>query len=266
MTKLQQNIKPQTEKRQVIFALPAFNEADNLPNVLAGLNTAGVMSHALGFTHRFVVVDDGSSDSTIDVLREWQGYVDLEILRHQRNLGLGATIQDALAKAVSISRENDVVVTLDADGTHPAGLTFTMLLKIVEGCDVVIASRYRYGARVLGLHWHRHLMSVCAALLFKLLLPIPAVRDYTCGFRAYKAGLLARSFEFWQGKLVTQQGFQCMPEIILRLRRADPHAVFGEVPMVLRYYRKKGKSKMRVIRTVLGSLKLVLIYRFGMVS
>lgn len=266
MTILQQNIQPQEEKRQVIFALPAFNEAENLPNVLTGLNTAGEVSHALGFTHRFVVVDDGSSDSTMNVLREWQRQVDLEIIKHQRNLGLGATIQDALAKAVNMSREDDVVVTLDADGTHPSGLTFTMLLKIVEGCDVVIASRYRYGARVLGLQWHRHLMSACAAFVFKLLLPIPAVRDYTCGFRAYRAGLLARSLEFWHGKLVTQKGFQCMPEIILRLRRADPNAVFAEVPMVLRYYKKKGESKMRVMRTVVASLKLVLMYRFGMVS
>lgn len=250
----------------MIYALPAYNEAENLPALLADLQVAGERASCLGFATRFVIVDDGSVDATPDILREWQGRVRLDIITHRPNQGLGLTIAHALEKAASLAQGGDVVVTLDADNTQPPSLVFAMLLKVLEGNDVVIASRYRYGAKVLGLAWHRHLMSLGAALLFKLVFPIPGVRDYTCGFRAYEAGFLRRGFETYSGALVTERGFQCMAEILLRLCRVDRNASFVEVPMVLKYYQKKGGSKMKVLTTVLATLRLLAKHRLGMVG
>jgi dolichol-phosphate mannosyltransferase len=149
---------------------------------------------------------------------------------------------------------------MDADNSHPAGLIIQMTRMILEGNDVVIASRYRPASRVRGLSWHRRLMSTGARVLFQVMFPIPGVRDYTCGYRAYRAGLLKEAFKVYGDALVEGQGFQCMADILIKLSRMN--AIMTEAPMILRYDLKKGTSKMRVTRTVLNTLKLIIKSRF----
>jgi dolichol-phosphate mannosyltransferase len=91
-------------------------------------------------------------------------------------------------------------------------------------------------------------------------LPIPGVRDYTCGFRAYRASVLGASIEHYGDRFVTEKGFSCMVDVLLKLRRLrinGARIVMGEAPMVLRYDLKGGVSKMRVLRTIRQTLSLV---------
>jgi dolichol-phosphate mannosyltransferase len=68
------------------------------------------------------------------------------------------------------------------------------------------------------------------------------------------------AFERYGERFVDQAGFQCMLDVLLKLR---PFGwVIGEVPMVLRYDRKGGASKMRVWRTARASLALLVRRRF----
>ena len=60
---------------------------------------------------------------------------------------------------------------------------------------------------------------------------------------------------------MAQSGFTCMVDILLKLRRLD--AIISEVPMILRYDRKFGISKMLVVRTVVDTLHLIVSRRFG---
>jgi len=106
--------------------------------------------------------------------------------------GLGETIRDALELAARKADPEDVVVTMDADNTHPVELIPEMVPRLLEGYDVVIASRYRTGASVVGLSGFRRLMSFGARLIYQAVFPIRGVRDYTCGFRAYRAGFSRR--------------------------------------------------------------------------
>ena len=129
-----------------------------------------------------------------------------------------------------------------------------------EGADVVIASRYRSGSRVVGLSLWRRFMSLGARILFQTVFPILGVRDYTCGYRAYRARLLRQAFALYGDRFIEHAGFQCMADILLKLSRFNP--VFREVPMILRYDRKGGASKMQVGTTVVNTLELVLQRRF----
>ncbi len=79
------------------------------------------------------------------------------------------------------------------------------------------------------------------------------MRDYTCGFRAYRVSLLRRAFDDYGESFVDQQGFQCMADILLKLRRYRPR--IGELPFVLRYDRKAGSSKMKLGRTTWSTLR-----------
>jgi dolichol-phosphate mannosyltransferase len=132
-----------------------------------------------------------------------------------------------------------------------------MLGLIREGHDVVIGSRYVSGARVVGVPFHRRVLSGGASLLMRTVFPIEGVRDYTCGFRAYRASILQAAFARYSERLISQKGFSCMVDILLKLRTLEPDPIMGEVPLVLRYDLKHGMSKMRAARTIVDTLVLM---------
>jgi len=89
---------------------------------------------------------------------------------------------------------------------------------------------------------------LAASLLFRALFPIPGVRDYTCGYRAYRGAILQRAFATYRDQFIEESGFTCMAEILIKLRRLSVRA--GEVPLILRYDLKSGTTKMKVTRTI----------------
>jgi dolichol-phosphate mannosyltransferase len=130
-----------------------------------------------------------------------------------------------------------------------------MVRMISEGYDVVIASRYREGSRTIGVPVLRRALSRGASWLFRAVFPIQGVRDYTCGYRAYRAGVVRSAIARYGEEFLDQDGFQCMVDILLKLR--PMHLVFGEVPFILRYDYKEGGSKMNVSKTVRDTLGLM---------
>jgi dolichol-phosphate mannosyltransferase len=240
----------------IYIVLPAWNEAANLPPLLRSmkrnLEEAGLSQYHV------VVIDDGSTDGTADVVSSLKADVPLTLRQNERNIGLAETLKRGLMCAVGLSRDDDdIIVTMDADNTHTPGLIFRIAQAIREGNDVVIASRYRYGARVRGLSASRRLLSQGASWLFRVVFPMRGVRDYTSGFRGYRAGLLRRAFdELGPDGIISERGFACMVDILLKIREFDP--IITEVALILRYDQKKGASKMHVGRTVRETLHLML--------
>ena len=245
-------------RRIVRIVLPAYNEADNLPGLLRALQETMEDNR---IEYEVIVVDDGSSDDTAAVVESWARALPLLLVRHPVNLGLGATLRDGLQSALERAGERDVVITMDADATHMPGLIVQMVRMIGEGYDVVIASRYRAESRVYGVPLLRRIMSRGASLLMRVAFPIRGVRDFTCGYRAYRADVLRRGVDRYQGQFVNQEGFQCMVDILLKLR--PMRLIFGEVPLLLRYDRKGGESKMNIGRTARNTLMLLLRRRLG---
>lgn len=243
---------------RVIVVLPAYNEEANIGRLLDRIDLA---LREEKFPYGVVVVDDGSKDRTLSILQDYESRVPLTIHRHIQNQGLGPTIRDGLLVAARMAGPHDVIVSMDADETHNPGLIFRMVHMIREGHDVVIASRYRDGSRIHGLAAYREFISIGASWLFRVVFPTRGVRDYTCGFRAYRAATLQAAVSKHGERLVTAAGFQCMVDILLKLR--DMNVIFGEVPMILRYDLKEGQSKMKVVRTIFNTLALLVNRRFG---
>jgi len=246
------------ERRKVVIVLPVFNEAAAIGSLLRGIDEA--MGEA-DITYEIVTIDDGSTDDTPHIVREFASMLPIRAQRHEVNLGLGATIRDGLMVAAGITGDRDVIVTMDADDTHMPGLVLRMVRMISEGHDVVIASRYREGSQARGVPLQRRVLSRSASWLLRFLFPIPGVRDYTCGYRAYNASVVRSVIELGGEAFRDLDGFQCMVDILLKLRKMD--LVFGEVPFVLRYDRKHGRSKMDVPRTVRNTLLLAAKRKFG---
>jgi dolichol-phosphate mannosyltransferase len=242
------------------IVLPAFNEAENLPDLFRSIKR--IQDEDVQGSLEVVLVDDGSSDATFSVVQKWSKEFPMQILRNDPNRGLAYTFQRGMTAAIEQSGEGDVIICMDADNTHLPGLIPTMVRSVQEGRDVVIASRYQHGAVLRGVAPHRQLMSTGMSWLFRLLSPVPGVRDYSCGYRAYRAAFMKQCLAQEGASLFAGEGFACMVGMLLQLHRCG--GIMGEVPMVLRYHQKKGASAMNVVRTVFLTCKLLLKARFGL--
>ena len=243
---------------KVRVVLPAYNEEQALGQLIPRI--VQTLSETQ-WEFDILVVDDGSSDGTVQAAKELQVDFPVQIHCHEVNRGLGAAITSCLTQGIEGLSDNDIVVAMDADNTHPPQLITRMVPMIREGHDIVIASRYQTGGRVVGLSLHREWLSLGARFMMRLLFPVRGCRDYTCGYRAYRVGLLRQALADHDGVLTQETGFACMADLIMMLSRYG--AVVGEVPLLLRYDFKSGVSKMRVMRTVKQTIRMVLRHRFG---
>jgi dolichol-phosphate mannosyltransferase len=243
---------------KVIVVLPVFNEEPNIGPLLDRLSEHFGDS---SLPYEVVAVDDASSDRSLAILEEYSARQPVRVLRHEVNQGLGASLRDGLYNAAKIAGERDIIVTMDADATHTPGLILRMVRMVREGHDVVIASRYQPGSVVRGVPLHRRVVSRLGSLLMRVMFPIPGVRDYTCGYRAYLGSALRAALARYGESFVDQDGFQCMVDILLKLRAM--RLIFGEAPLILRYDLKQGASKMRLTRTAVQTLRVIARRRMG---
>lgn len=113
--------------------LPCYNEAANLRTLLPELQAYLQAGHD---RWEVVLVDDGSSDDTAQVLTEWSRQAGFRALLLSRNFGKEA----ALTAGLEASR-GEVVVMMDADHQHPLSFVTEMVRRWQAGADVVYAAR-----------------------------------------------------------------------------------------------------------------------------
>ncbi len=231
------------------IALPAYNEERSLPALLERYVALRPVLEARGLRLRVLVVDDGSTDGTIAAAERFRDRLDLEVLPHGVNRNLGAGLRTGLTGALERCTDEDAIGTMDADNTHDPALFPRMWETMqAENADVVIASRYVRGGDEVGLTAIRKVLSRGASFLLTLVTRVPGARDYTCGFRLYRASTLRRAFRLWGDRMIEEAGFVCMAELLVKLGLGGARVT--EAPLVLRYDLKEGASKMKILRTI----------------
>ena len=227
--------------RKLWIGLPAYNEEATIPALFPRFKE---VFPEKALPYHIALYNDGCTDRTVERALAWHNELNVEVIGKTVNKGLGEGLRCLIDHVVERAADDDVLFIMDCDDTHHPRQFKEMLAVIERGKDVVIASRYRRGARIAGLAPHRRLLSLGAAMLFKSLHWCPGVLDYTCGFRAYRVGLLKRARTHYGERLVEERGFACMVELLLKLNRLG--AKMGEVPLDLRYDLKQSASKMDV--------------------
>jgi dolichol-phosphate mannosyltransferase len=241
----------------VYIGLPARNEEIALPRVLRRIE---LLHASLQNTITVVVYNDGSTDSTTTIARQWQERLSLVLLDCPHHKGLGAGLRALVRHVVETAHEEDILVIMDCDDTHDPAQITEMLRLIEERADVVIGSRFAPGAIVRGVPPLRHVTARGAVALFKLIHPVRGVRDYTCAYRSYRVSALKKASDSYGAKLIKESGFSCMAELLLKLNALGFQ--FIEVPLQLRYDQKPTASKMRVTSNIIQLLKLLVHSRF----
>jgi dolichol-phosphate mannosyltransferase len=217
-----------------------------------------VLADRYGLRLQIVAVNDGSKDRTKEIAERLEKEHDnFKLINHPHNKGLGEAVKTGLLYFTEECPDSTHMCLMDCDNTQDPVYITDMLDRMNEkSADVVIASRYQSGAEVKGVSGIRLLMSGGAKYVFSVLLHVPGVRDYTCGYRLYGREILKKAGGRFGEGLVAESGFTCMVELLYKLYCCG--AVFTEIPFELRYDYKKGSSKMAVLRTAVNSLRLSL--------
>lgn len=159
-----------------LTALPVYNEVEHVSEVL---------DQALRYSSEVLVVDDGSTDGTAELL---SARSDLHLVTHAENQGYGSALQTAFDYAVL--RKYDVLVTIDCDGQHEPQ-RIPQFVTACRAADVVSGSRYlkQFDTDSIPPADRRRInLQITAELNERLGL---SLTDAFCGFKAYRVAALA---------------------------------------------------------------------------
>ncbi|GAA0965705.1 polyprenol monophosphomannose synthase [Actinocorallia libanotica] len=211
----------------VIVIIPTYNERENLPPIVSRVRAAVPAAHVL-------VVDDGSPDGTGELADGLARADDrVHVLHRTAKDGLGAAYLAGFAWA--LERGHDVVVEMDADGSHQPEQLPSLLAALADA-DLVIGARWIPGGRVENWPRRREVLSRGANVYARLLLGIP-LHDATGGYRAFRRETLQKIG--LEG--VESRGYCFQVDLALRTLRAGLRV--REVPITF-VERVHGSSKM----------------------
>jgi dolichol-phosphate mannosyltransferase len=241
------------------FVIPAYNEAENIPRLLADL---APVARKLGA--RVIFVDDGSTDGTADVIREHSSDLHIAVVRHTINRGLGTAINTGIRAALGESSDDDAIVTMEADTTSDLSDLPRMLERFEAGADIVLASVYAPGGKIVGVAGWRLLASKSVSNTFRYLGGLRQIHTLSSLYRIYRAGTLRRAADTYGYLLVREPGFAANVELLLKLYNAGATVV--EVPTTNDWTTRKGESKMQLKPTVIAYLRVMAAQLVGRIQ
>lgn len=241
----------------LIFLIPAYNEEKNIEALL--MNTK-VFAEKSGYGYRIVIVNDGSTDSTLKILKRFQEKMPLVILDQEVNKGVGEAFKRGFTYLVKESNDEDIIITKEADNTSDLSVLIHMIEKINGGYDLALASCYMRGGGVVGTVFYRRLLSWGANLIIKTVTPLKNISTFSSFYRAHKAVLVKRVYSAYGESFITEKGFVCMVEMLINMSKLN--IKICEVPMMLKGNLRQGRSKMKTMPTIKAYLRLILINLF----
>jgi len=227
---------------RVAIVVPLKDEEAGLPSLLVELDNLDARLRRTGVCAcEFVFVDDGSTDRTWPLLQErLAARAGVHLVRHAHNQGVAAAIRSGMS-----STDAPVVASIDGDLSYdPAEIA--RMLPLLAGADLVTASPYHRAGGVKNVPGWRLALSRTLSWCYRRLLRSD-VRTWTSCFRLYRRAAVV-------DLPLQNPGFLGTAELLVRVLRAG--GVVREHPCVLEA-RLFGSSKMKVLRTIRGHLRLL---------
>jgi len=222
-----QGLSASPEVPHVSIIIPAFNEAQVIGRVLDEIE-------ALGLDAEIIVVDDGSTDGTGDLLGS---RASIRLIQHPYNIGNGAAIKTGIRAA-----RGRVILMMDGDGQHqPADIP--RLLEKLGRYDMVVGARTTASDAAMHRTLANRIYNAFASYIVD-----QRVEDLTSGFRALK-GPIAKSFVY-----LLPNGFSYPTTLTIALFRAGYGVAYEPIVAPAR----KGRSKIRLLRDGIGFLLTIL--------
>ncbi len=217
-------------EKKLSFVIPALNEEDGIRAVIEDIKKEMSLS---SWETEIVVVDDGSTDNTA-VNVEKAG---AKIVKNPTNIGYGASLKKGINKA-----SNETIVIIDADGTYPLKSIHEML-PFIEKYDMVVGARS-------GKYYKETFIKFPLRIIFKYLVEFTCrkkVQDINSGFRIFRKSTAKTFFKD------ISDGFSFTTSITLGYLLSNYSIKY----VTTDYYKRKGKSKIKLFRDSLGALQII---------
>ncbi len=157
--------------------VPAYNEERRLPQTLQRL---AAYSHSKAWPTEIIVVDDGSSDGTAQVVEEFAANEPAVRVIRNPHRGKAYAVRTGM-----LAGQGELLLFTDADGATPIEEADKLLPLLESGYAVAIGSREGEGARRFSEPAYRHMMGRAFNLLVRML-AVPGIQDTQCGFKAFR--------------------------------------------------------------------------------
>lgn len=223
----------------ISIVIPAFNEAGAIEPTLKALQH---MVAASGLTAEIIVVDDGSTDGTGDLVEAFEG---VRLIRHRQNRGYGASLKTGIRQA-----NNPYIVITDADGTYPIDM-IPLLVEEIGPFDMVVGARTGEQVQIplirrpakAALTWLANYLSG---------MEIP---DLNSGLRVMKRDVVMNYFR------LLPAGFSFTTSVTIALLTNDYNVSFVPID----YFQRTGNSKINPVKDTINFfslvVRMVLLYR-----
>jgi glycosyltransferase involved in cell wall biosynthesis len=196
------------------IVVPAYNEARRIRSTLEKLCHFKELE---SYSIELMVVDDGSTDQTVETVSEFPG---IRLIRNDRNHGKGFTVRHGVLEA-----RGEFILFTDADLSAPIEEADELLSALqISGADAAVGSR-ALKRELIGIH--QPLFRDMAGRFFNLLVRVFTglrLHDTQCGFKLFRRGSTRRAFE-----LMRVEGFGFDPELLFLVERTGGRVV--EVPV-----------------------------------
>jgi dolichyl-phosphate beta-glucosyltransferase len=157
-----------------------------------------------------IVVNDGSNDRTIEELRKLENFIKIKVINNKKNQGKGKAVRDGILRS-----NCDVIMFVDADLPVRVEEIERFLAEIKKGYDIVIASRFLPGAKlIIPAKWYRKIAERIFMFLRMIILNTFEIKDTQCGFKMFKGEVAKKIFS--KSKI---NGFAFESEIIFLAKK-----------------------------------------------
>jgi glycosyltransferase involved in cell wall biosynthesis len=198
----------------IYVCIPSYNEA---PTV--GLLLWKIRQVFAGFPREYhlLVLDDGSSDATREVLERYSRVLPLSVIRHPEQRGYAHSVEELLRHALQRTDrpKRDCAILMHADFAHGPSFIPDLVRRIESGADIVVAQGKLQGERSRLRRWARRV----APLLLRGAVKVPGVTDVVSGFAVFRLVTLRNAFRGTSSPLLTTQGWAANAELYARTVR-----------------------------------------------
>lgn len=219
--------------------IPVYNEVGNISEILHRVQ-------AQKLANEIVVVDDGSTDGTRDILKELDGREKIRVILHERNKGKGAAVMTGIHASLG-----DLLLIQDADLEYDPRDYPQLLKPIEEGiADVVYGSRFLGGPRRVAMFWHmiaNKLLTTMTNILYDTILT-----DMETGYKVFRREVI-------DGMKIKAKRFDFEPEFTAKVLKRH-HRIF-EVPITFNP-RDYSQGKKIKLKDAFEAVWTLLKYRF----